>query len=300
MNEAFVGIDVACAKGKLLPICVGIRAGNRFVPLSLRGRRHPPRSAGNKAALDAAWCRGFADEVVAYLRDVEREHDVSITRIGIDAPSAPRSDGASVRASERGLGAAGISFFKTPSREDLEKNFAEAATYVASTRDETRMPHANTIWMRVGFALFDALRPRWECIEVYPQATVRGLVAAGALPEGSAHKSLGKTPLVQLQACSRYSGWPLEESARETRRIGYGALHDRVDAYLAAFTAALPPEQRVHYGNPPHDAIWAPAFDGLSTRDQRDGRLVAEGIDLSDEHEGILDADLDAEGAGRD
>jgi hypothetical protein len=43
--EVFVGIDVACAKSKRLPICVARKEGDKVIPLEFRVEL--PRGLGN-------------------------------------------------------------------------------------------------------------------------------------------------------------------------------------------------------------------------------------------------------------
>jgi hypothetical protein len=57
MKAAFIGIDVACAKGKRLPIVVCRQVDGRLVPFALRdleGLLSPPTGEGNVATLEPA------------------------------------------------------------------------------------------------------------------------------------------------------------------------------------------------------------------------------------------------------
>jgi Protein of unknown function (DUF429) len=118
------------------------------------------------------------------------------------------------------------------------------------------LPHANKIWMRFGFELFACLRSRFkaEIIEVYPFAIVREL-----LPTCN-HKSTEKGYRDQLAAVAARTGWEPQELEKKLKATVPGSRHDRLDAFMAAWVASLPPERRRAFGNPqqPDDAIWVP------------------------------------------
>ncbi len=106
--------------------------------------------------------------------------------------------------------------------------------------------------MLVGFALFARLRMEWECLEVFPQATV------ALLGVGGTHKSRHEGLEAQLAAAARWTGWPDPPSTGALSTIGYGSRHDQLDAYLAAWVASLDESQREALGTPPTDVIWVP------------------------------------------
>ena len=106
--------------------------------------------------------------------------------------------------------------------------------------------------MLVGFALFQRLRTEWECLEVYPQATVRSLGVS------SIHKGKPGGVSAQLAAVSRFTGWPQPATPEALKRVVRAPLHDALDAYLSAWVAALDPEKRTAFGCPPDDVIWVP------------------------------------------
>jgi hypothetical protein len=132
------------------------------------------------------------------------------------------------------------------------EDMAAAAAHLASGGLETHIPHANQLWMLVGFALFARLRQEWECLEVFPQATAAILGAA------SRHKSTAEGITAQLRAIAQFTRWPevLEPSA--LRRVSYGSLHDCLDAYSAAWIASLVDTEREPLGEVPNDVIWVP------------------------------------------
>ncbi len=87
--------------------------------------------------------------------------------------------------------------------------------------------------------------------EVFPQAIVRAIGA------GQIHKFKPGGVDAQLRAVSVHTGWP--ENATEAAELAdvCGApRHDCLDAYLAAWVAALEEEARIAHGTPPDDAIW--------------------------------------------
>src|SRR5665213_2367438 len=183
--EAFVGIDVAFAKRKRLPVCLCVWEEGRLLPLPLTtaDAPAPPRGYGNVASLDKVLITLFADETAAYLRLLEKHFCVSIRRIAIDAPSDPRQDSLARRLAETALDRERISCFTTPSSSGFESIRTKVKDHLKAGGLQSRLPHANQLWMLVGFALFKRLRVEWECLEVYPQATMRILAAS------SIHKS---------------------------------------------------------------------------------------------------------------
>jgi hypothetical protein len=106
--------------------------------------------------------------------------------------------------------------------------------------------------MLFGFELFQVLGLIWPCLEVYPQATVR------ALGVGQRHKHEPGAVLEQLTAAAAHTGWPRPVSLVALREIAFGSRHDQLDAYLSAWVAGLPEEEREPLGHPPLDVIWRP------------------------------------------
>ena len=253
-QPAFAGIDVAFAKGKHLPIVVCTWQGERLIPFALRRLDfEPPVGLGNAASCKAGVVENFAQAAVNYLRQVEAHFDVQIIRIGIDAPSDPRSQTVARRAAEAALDRAGISCFTTPSDADFILIRQKVERHLASGGAESRLPHANQLWMLVGFQLFRQLKTVAECVEVYPQATVQ------LLGVGKVHKFKQGGVATQLAAASAYTGWPRgQQDEPIIDEIAWAPSHDKLDAYLAAWVAALDESDRLRFGTPPHDVIWAP------------------------------------------
>jgi hypothetical protein len=254
MQSAFAGIDVAFTKGKRLPIVVCKWQGTRLVPEALRRLPfEPPLGLGNVQACVSEVVDGFARATVEYIRRVEACLGLQIVRIGIDAPSEPRLSTAHRRSAEAALDAAGISCFTTPSCSDFSSIRLKVERHLESGGPESHLPHANQLWMQVGFALFHELRAVWECLEVYPQATARQLGV------GSVHKFKAGGVDGQLAAASAYTGWPGEcSSDPQLDEIAWGPRHDQLDGYLAAWVAALDETNRLPFGAPPNDVIWVP------------------------------------------
>jgi hypothetical protein len=146
----------------------------------------------------------------------------------------------------------GISCFTTPSAEEFLRIRQKALAHLATGGEESHLPHANQLWMLVGFEIFRHLRDRWECLEVFPQATVKLLGAAGL------HKSKKGGVLAQLARASSYTGWPQAPTLTALEEVAHGSSHDRLDAYLAAWVASLSLESRLPLGSPPDDVIWVP------------------------------------------
>ncbi|MBJ6727172.1 DUF429 domain-containing protein [Geomesophilobacter sediminis] len=252
--DAYAGIDIAFAKKKLLPVSVCAWRDGVLEPLPLRSATAPlpPQGSGNAKILDDAIVKEFAELTVRYLRDVERTFGVTIRRIAIDAPSDPKVNGATRREAEKGLDRKKISCISTPNANQFGKIRDKAKAHLANGGEESRLPHANQLWMLVGFDLFRRLRQEWECLEVFPQAIAVTLGANGV------HKTKEEGLLSQLSAAARFTGWPTIPDPRCLNQIGYGRHHDNLDAYLAAWVASLDVKDREPIGIPPNDVIWVP------------------------------------------
>ena len=266
------------ADGKRLPVCVCCWRDGRLVPLPLKTPGQdagaaawmlPPEMPGNERIVDAAVREALAREVAEYLRAVEEGWGVRIARIGIDAPREPRPAGMDLRACEAALGERGISFIQTPDQSVFDRIPEDVAAYQRDRSARKGLPQANRIWMLFGFDLFRVLSAEgWECLEVYPQATVRVIGA------GERHKGSLDGVLEQLTAAAAHTGWPDPVSVDPLRGIAFGGRDDCLDAYLAAWVAALDEADREPLGKPPHDAIWVPRV-GARERARREGRRRA-------------------------
>ena len=91
MKPAYVGIDLAFAKRKRLPIAVCTWRDGRLVPEPLRLLSYdPPRGYGNAAVLNRDVVSDFVEAAADYIGDVCDQLDLSPQRVAIDAPRAPR------------------------------------------------------------------------------------------------------------------------------------------------------------------------------------------------------------------
>jgi Protein of unknown function (DUF429) len=260
IDDAFVGIDVAFAHHKRLPVVVCTWQGRVLKPLPLREIKAlvPPAGGGNVAALDARRVASFARDVARYLRAIEAACGVTIRRVGIDAPSDPKEDGRRRRRAEAGLDACGISCITTPSLREFDAIREAACAHVAGGGPASRVPHANQLWMLVGFELFRQLRDTWECLEVFPHAIVASVDPRAARKRKSTSEGLR----ARLRAAARWTGWPQPLAPLSSLgNLGYGGLHDKLDAYLAAWVAALDESERLPIGEAPRDVIWVPRLD---------------------------------------
>jgi hypothetical protein len=252
--DAFAGIDVAFAKRKRLPVSLCVRDERGVIPLPVAAPAapNPPRGRGNAATLHENVVADFAEEVADYLRQLETHFAVKIRRIGIDAPSDPRVAGASRRKAEAALDLRRINCFTTPSSADFVRIRNKARGHLEAGGSESRLPHANQLWMLVGFAVFERLRREWDCLEVFPQATVC-VLGANAL-----HKSQRGGVDAQLAVVAQFTGWPQPPRGASLKTVVHGPAHDGLDAYMSAWVAALGIDERLAFGQPPDDAIWVP------------------------------------------
>ena len=258
--DAFAGIDVATAKRKRLPVSLCVRDERGVIPLPVAASAapNPPRGRGNAATLNENVVANFADEVAEYLRRLEIYFAVTIRRIGIDAPSDPRVAHAGRTKAEAALDLRRISCFTTPSTADFGRIRQKALAHLDGGGSESCLPHANQLWMLVGFALFARLRREWDCLEVFPQATVC-VLGANAI-----HKSQRGGVDAQLAAVAQFTGWPKPPHQAALKTVVHGPAHDGLDAYLSAWVAALETNERFAFGQPPGDAIWVPAVETLA------------------------------------
>lgn len=258
-TSVFVGIDVAFAKNKMLPVAICEWDG--MVPRLLRRRLFPkpPRGTGNKAALDGNVRLQFAESVSDWLKAICMANDLRIERVAIDAPSDYCRPDRRRRASETALDGCGISVFATPTEQQFLEKIEAARTHLNNGGAESEMPNANQIWMLIGFELFCILQPQYECIEVYPQAIVRSIGCEGK------HKSEESGYAEQVEALSTLLGISRSNLNDEMNLMCFGGRHDKLDAFLSSWVACLPADCRKAYGEPPSDAIWIPDIKRLAS-----------------------------------
>ena len=261
--EIFVGIDVAYAKNKQLPLCIATSQQGRLVPIETASMKLPeiPRGQGNVGALDAVQVMNFAQAVMNFLEALELQIAGRIVAIAIDAPSSYSADGR--RKCEQAMDARGISCFATPTRKKFDAIRQKVQLHLNAGGPENRLPHANQLRMLVGFALFDVLGKQYRCLEVFPQAIARVL--------GSADVHKFKKPGVenQLAAIADQTGWERGALRRVLSKCVPGPLHDQVDAFMCAWVASLYPDGLEACGVPPEDVIWIPHVDRVGIPDLR-------------------------------
>jgi hypothetical protein len=253
-QDAFVGIDVAFAKNKVLPVSVCVRADGKtlkILPLRVSFDK-PPAGRGNVLALDEKVRQQFAKEMLAWIRKLEQVKRLNVRRIAIDAPSDYCRDASRRRAAERALDTHGISCFATPTEDEFRSKVEASRKFLACGGKPSRLPNANQLWMLVGFELFGTLGRQYECIETYPQAIVHQLKCA------SRHKSTNEGLQSQIEEAAKVFGISATEMRANLLAMGFGSTHDRLDAFLSAWVASLDEKDRRPFGTLPDDVIWVP------------------------------------------
>jgi Protein of unknown function (DUF429) len=254
-NSVYVGIDVACAVSKRLPICV-VSEGHPIIPLMIPKHLAGliPRGVGNREITAAAPFHEAARGVVRGINRIAIEMRWQLKRFAIDAPAAPPATGS--RASEDELGRLGLSNFRTPPASTWAGIRQKCANHLRLGGIAATLPYANKIWMLFGFELFACLKSDLsaDTIEVYPFAIVRALLPA------CEHKSTEEGYRDQLVAVSARTGWEPQKLEAKLKLTVPGSRHDRLDAFMAAWIASLPLRERRAVGNDqwPDDAIWVP------------------------------------------
>jgi hypothetical protein len=254
-QPAYVGIDVAIAKSKRLPIVVSRHVNGRLEPLRLREYQAalPPVGPGNASVIDRHQSAMYAQDAAAYLRRIEFDFRLKIECIAIDAPGRYCREGDALRACEAALQEAEVPFFSTPTRREFDRILDDARRHRDGGGHAARFPYANKLWMSAGFALFDTLNEQWECLETYPHAVIRELGLTIKKSKQGGHEG-------HLQAALSHTGWRPDSLGRDLLAIAFGDPHDRVDAYLACWVASLPLEHRSSHGPRTSEGIWIPAI----------------------------------------
>jgi hypothetical protein len=260
--DVFIGIDVACAKGKYLPLVICSKENGRLIPFPLANYPiKPPRGLGNALTLHEKVNQAFANDAASYIETICDAFHLNPVRIGIDSPLRPRDNILKRRLAEQALDGSGISCYTTPSSDDFEVIKAKGIAHVQADKPIQNLPHAHQIFMLLGFALNERLSKAAECIEVYPHVTVKQLGFADI------HKSKGNQAELQLSAMSHYTGWPRNnDDWEQAGNMCLGPMHDRVDAYSAAWVASLSEQERICFGDPEKgDAIWIPKVKPINS-----------------------------------
>ena len=255
--DMYVGIDVAFAKNKYLPVVCSRMERGVLKPLPLREWRssRPPKGKGNVKIVEGLDLPEFAEDAREYLKKLEDVFEGKIRRIAIDAPKQARPDDCARRACEFALDNHGISCITTPSLSQFDEIRTKARDFLTNGGKEPHLPHANQLWMLAGFELFKKLSEQWDCIEVYPHAI------AVALKASETHKSNTEGLSNQLLAVSSHTGWPTSDNPiKELKQIAFGSAHDKLDAYLSSWVASLDDDHLKAIGCPPDDVIWVPSI----------------------------------------
>lgn len=254
IREAYVGIDVSVALKKRVPASVCVREHDRLVPLELRSPK-PPLGIGNAATLSEERTTQFAKQTAKFLREVAECRKLEIVRIAIDAPRGYRPENRRLRESEEALRKHEIAFFVTPSRTEFDETQREANAHLQNGGEASRLPSANQLWMLAGFQIWKELTAalKAEFLETHPHAVSVRLKAA------KHKKSSAAGFQCRLKAVCRLTGWEsTNDLEQRLQKQGYGSRHDKLDAFLSAWVASLPADEREALGRPPYDAIWVP------------------------------------------
>jgi predicted nuclease with RNAse H fold len=253
----FVGIDVACAKRKSLPICFAALDEGRLTPLELpRSIRSVfPVGTGNREIEERCPFRAHAKILSAAFDAIEAECGWSIVEVAIDAPAAPPRIG--VRRSELALGDKGFSCYRTPKESQWVEIHKACRQHLQDGKPLNRLPYANMVWMLYGFEIFKILRQRrgTKVIEVYPQAIIQSL-----LREPCPHKSTDEGYRRQLRVMAEKTDWSPSDLEIALAKTVPGTRHDRLDAFMSAWVASLGSTQRSAFGRveDADDSIWVP------------------------------------------
>jgi Protein of unknown function (DUF429) len=254
--DVYVGIDVACAKGKALSICFVTQVQGSLRILNPRSTflRTVPRGLGNREILSGNPFHEVAKQTALAFQTLTDQTGWRIRRIAIDAPAAPATEGR--RQSEIALKQSGLQCIWTPDNAAWKDRIDSARKYLNNGGALARLPGANEIWMLYGFALFKELRKvrDSEVIEVFPYAIMRTLLPT------CPHKSLPEGYSLQLNAVATAVGSTSNQLEDELGQAVLGAKHDRLDAYMAAWVASLTLGNRRAFGSEANldDAIWVP------------------------------------------
>ena len=221
-SSVYVGIDVACAVGKRLPICV-VSTSCPLMPLTIPKHLAGliPRGVGNKEITAAAPFQEVALGVVSAIKRIAGEMVWHVERIAVDAPAAPPATGS--RASENELGRRGLSSFRTPPEFAWEGIREKCANHLRVGSSLELFPMSTEFWMLFGFKLFACLKSGLsaEVIEVYPFAIVHALLPT------CEHKSTQRGYRDQLDVVAARTGWEPQNLEARLKATVPGRRHDR-------------------------------------------------------------------------
>ena len=143
MTQTYLGIDVAFAKSKRLPLCFCQRTpvGLRPIPIKSPDLPKPPAGRGNRVALDPEIVREYAESVLIYLAEIQSTLGLSIQTIALDCPSTPKAENLDRREAEIQMDRLRISCFATPSETEFEQIRSKAVRHL---EDGERKPGCRT------------------------------------------------------------------------------------------------------------------------------------------------------------
>lgn len=100
--DVYIGIDVACAKNKYLPLVICHLEDGRLLPLPLSNHQiKPPRGLGNALTLQDSVNETFANDIANYIETVCTAFHLNPVCIGIDSSLKPRDNNLTRRAGTR-------------------------------------------------------------------------------------------------------------------------------------------------------------------------------------------------------
>ena len=236
----YVGIDVACAARKRLPICV-VSAGQPLTPLAIPKHLGAaiPRGIGNKEITAVAPFREAALGVASSIHRIAVEMGWHVERVAVDAPAAPPAS--NPRASENELKRLGLPSFRTPAAGEWDGIKQKCVEHLGSGGSTATLPHANQIWMLFGFELFSTpqgwSRDRGHrSVPVCHRPGIATGVRAQVDGEGisrSARRGRNAHRVETARPRTQTRGDGVRKSTRSSRRI-----HGSLGRQLAAGTAS--------------------------------------------------------------
>jgi hypothetical protein len=149
-TSVYIGIDVACALGKRLPIRM-VSAEPWLMPLTVPRELAAliPRGVGNKEVFTTIPFQDSARCVAQAIAHILNEIGWHVERIAVDAPAAPPDSGS--RESEIEMGSCGLSSFRTPAASAWPGILQQCHDHRGRGGTSAALPHANKIWMLYGF-----------------------------------------------------------------------------------------------------------------------------------------------------
>jgi hypothetical protein len=213
-----------------------------------------PRGVGNKEITAAAPFRGAALGVVRAISQILDETGWHVERTAVDAPAAPPAAGS--RASESELGRLGLSSFRTPTVSAWTSIRQMCADHLRSGGSAATLPTPT----KSGCSSASSSSHPSRAVSRRKSSRCIHSPSFERCYHRAQHKTTEQGYRDQLNAVAARTGWePLKLESRLKLAVS-GSRHDRLDAFMAAWVASLPPERRRAFGDAqrPDDAIWVP------------------------------------------